>query len=194
MRMQEQIYSVLVISASESFKTAWTPMLPESKFEPVHFVSSISSAKRTIAERPYDIVIINSPLPDDFGSRFAMEISGEKPSAVLLLVKADIYDETCSKVIEKGVYVLPKPTSKLVAEQVIDFLITTRERLRLYEKKTMSTEEKMQEIRTVNRAKWLLIENLKMNEADAHRYIEKQAMDRCVTRKIVADEIIKQYS
>ena len=41
------------------------------------------------------------------------------------------------------------------------------------ETKSASLEEKMKEIRTVNRAKWILIEQLKMTEPDAHRYIEK---------------------
>ena len=52
----------------------------------------------------------------------------------------------------------------------------------------------MAEIKIVNRAKLLLISELQMDESQAHRYIEKQAMDRCVTRKVVAEEIIKTYS
>jgi response regulator NasT len=52
----------------------------------------------------------------------------------------------------------------------------------------------MEEIRLVNRAKWLLIENLKMTESDAHHYIEKQAMDRCCSKKEIALGIIKTYS
>ena len=52
----------------------------------------------------------------------------------------------------------------------------------------------MAEIRLVNKAKWLLISELKMSEPDAHRYVEKQAMDRCVTRRRIAEEIIKTYS
>ena len=48
----------------------------------------------------------------------------------------------------------------------------------------------MEEIRLVNRAKWLLIEQRGMDEPTAHRYIEKQAMDRCVTRRAVAEEIV----
>ena len=44
-----------------------------------------------------------------------------------------------------------------------------------------------------NRAKWLLIEELKMTEQEAHRYIEKQAMDRCVTRRAVAEQILSIY-
>ena len=54
-------------------------------------------------------------------------------------------------------------------------------------------EEKMEEIRIINRAKWLLIEQLKMTENEAHRYIEKQAMDRCVTRRTVAENILSTY-
>ena len=52
----------------------------------------------------------------------------------------------------------------------------------------------MEEIRIVNRAKWLLIGELKLDEPEAHRYIEKQAMDRCVSKRVVAEEIIKTYS
>lgn len=52
----------------------------------------------------------------------------------------------------------------------------------------------MKEIRLINRAKWILIEQLKMTESDAHRYIEKQAMDRCVTRTEIAETIIRTYN
>ena len=52
----------------------------------------------------------------------------------------------------------------------------------------------MEEIRLVNRAKWLLITELKMTEPDAHRYIEKQAMNLCVPRRVIAEDIIKTYS
>ncbi|MBO7398787.1 MAG: ANTAR domain-containing protein, partial [Clostridia bacterium] len=74
-----------------------------------------------------------------------------------------------------------------------EWLISARERIRRIEKKALSIEEKMNEIRLVNRAKWLLISELKMSEPDAHRYIEKQAMDRCIPRRLVAEEIIKTY-
>ena len=66
--------------------------------------------------------------------------------------------------------------------------------MRKSEKKALSIEEKMEEIRIVNRAKWLLISELKMDEQGAHRYIEKQAMDRCISKRIVSEEIIKTYA
>ena len=52
----------------------------------------------------------------------------------------------------------------------------------------------MEEIRVVNRAKWMLISKCGMTEEDAHRFIEKQAMDRCVPKKEIAETIISKYS
>ena len=45
----------------------------------------------------------------------------------------------------------------------------------------------------MNRAKWSLIECLKMTEEQAHRYIEKQAMDERLSKRAVAEAIIKTY-
>ena len=75
----------------------------------------------------------------------------------------------------------------------LSWMESARERLRQFEKKSLSVKEKMAEIRIVNKAKWILIRELKMNEPDAHRYIEKQAMDRCITKQTIAEEIIKTY-
>ena len=60
-------------------------------------------------------------------------------------------------------------------------------------KKTATMEEKMAEIRLINRAKWQLIADTGMTEEQAHRYIEKQAMDRCITRRRVAQELLNEY-
>ena len=72
-------------------------------------------------------------------------------------------------------------------------LCATRERLRRLEEKQSSVEEKMEEIRLVNRAKWLLIEHLHMTEAQAHRYLEKKSMDTRLSRREVAQTVIRDY-
>ena len=93
-----------------------------------------------------------------------------------------------------GVFTLPKLTSKPTLLTALNWVSSARERLRKSEKKALSIEEKMEEIRIVNRAKWILIRELKLDEPEAHRYIEKQAMDRCISKRIVAEEIIKTYA
>ena len=194
MSLKERVYSVLIVSAAESFNDALFALLPTSKYSPTHFVSNISAAKRALAERAFDFVIINSPLPDDIGTRFAIDTGSSKETVVLLMVRAELQAEIYDKVAEHGVFVLPKPTSKPIIITALSWLSSAREKLRKTEKKTLSIEEKMEEIRIVNRAKWILISELKMDEQGAHRYIEKQAMDRCVSKRVVAEEVIKTYS
>lgn len=194
MSPKERVYSVLIVSAAEGFNDSLSSLLPNSNYSPTNFVSNISAAKRAFAERAFDFVIINSPLPDDVGTRFAIDIGNSKETVVLLMVRAEFQAEIYDKVAEHGVFVLPKPTSKPTMVTALSWLSSAREKLRITEKKTLSIEEKMEEIRIVNRAKWLLISELKMDEQGAHRYIEKQAMDRCISKKVVAEEIIKTYS
>ena len=61
------------------------------------------------------------------------------------------------------------------------------------DRKNQALQEKMMDIRTVNRAKWLLIQQLRMTEDEAHYYIEKQAMDTRLSRREVAENIIRSY-
>lgn len=194
MSLEERMYSVLIASASESFNSALSPLLRESTFSPVHVAASISAAQRMLAERSFDFVFVNSPLPDDPGIRFAVDSCSSRGTIVLLLVKSEIHMSVYDKVMPHGVFTLPKPLSKSTLAQALGWMTSARERLRRIEKKSLSLEEKMEEIRLINRAKWLLISELKMDEPHAHRYIEKQAMDLCITKRQVAENIISTYS
>ena len=193
MSLKEQVYSVLIVSAAEKFNSAMPEIFSVPLFSPVNTVNNVSAAKRAISERDFDIVVVNSPLPDDYGIRFAIDTVSSYNTVVLFLARSEQYEGAYDKLAEHGVFLLQKPTARAVLEIASGWLISARERIRKTEKKTLSIEEKMNEIRIVNRAKWLLISELKMTEQDAHRYIEKQAMDRCVSRKQIAKEIIKTY-
>lgn len=193
MEFTERRYSVLLVSSSPKFNESMLALLPESRFYPVAAVSDVSSARRRLLENKYDIVIINAPLPDDFGTRLALNICDNSGTAVLLFVKAEHYPDINGRVSPFGVLVLPKPATSQAVSQSLHLLCGTRERLRRMEQKTASIEEKMEEIRIINRAKLLLMEQLKMTEKEAHRFIEKQAMDRCVTRITIAQSILSTY-
>ena len=175
-----QSYSVLLVSASAKFMDSVLPLLPERSFSPITKAPDVSSARRCLLERSYDLLIINAPLPDEFGTNFALDICQSTQTGVLLLVRAVQYPDVTARVCQSGV-----PTLQL--------LCATRARLRRMEQKTATLEEKMAEIRLVNRAKWVLIEQLKMTENEAHKFIERQAMDRCVTRRTIAENILATY-
>ena len=189
----ERCYSVLTVSSSLKFNESIRGLLPESRYFPVMVMRDAASARRELLEQSYDLVIINAPLTDEFGTRLALDVCDRSGAGVLLMVKAEHYPDIEAKVTPHGVLTLSKPTSSQMFAQSVRMLCITRERLRGMEKKTATIEEKMEEIRLVNRAKWLLIEELKMTEQEAHRYIEKQAMDLCVTKLVVAEQILSTY-
>ena len=194
MSLKERVYSVLVVSASESFNTATKELFPSSDYQPVLTATNVNEAKRYIASRGFDFVIINSPLPDESGTRFAIDCCRSQTTVVLLLSRSDVHAEVHDKVAEHGVFTLSKPTNRAILMQALSWMSSARERLRKMEQKTSSIEERMEEIRIVNRAKCLLISELRMTEPEAHRYIEKNAMDNCIPKREVAQNIIKLYS
>ena len=193
MVFQERTYSVLIVTASDSFVSSVMPLLPVTDYWPVTTARSIGEARRRIVETDFDIVLINAPLPDDFGMRLAIDICTNSGAGVLLMVKNDLFNDIYAKVVSYGVITLSKPTNLQMVAQNLRILCATRERMRQMEAKQATVEEKIEEIRLVNRAKWLLIECLGMTEPEAHRYIEKQSMDERISKREVAENIIKTY-
>lgn len=186
-------YNVLVVSSSDKMNEGFKALLPSTRFGTVTYTASIASAKRAVLDTFYDFVIINSPLTDDFGINFATDLCQKKSSVCLFLVRSDLYEKINYQLTPFGVFTVAKPTSSANMEQALRWLASARERLIHMDKKTDSIEAKMNEIRLVNRAKWLLIENMQMTEAEAHRYIEKKAMDNCVNKREIAEDILKIY-
>ena len=193
MVFQERTYSVLIVTASDSFVSSVMPLLPVTDYWPVTTVRSVSEARRRIVETDFDIVLINAPLPDDFGMRLAIDICTNSGAGVLLMVKSDLFNDIYAKVVSYGVITLSKPTNLQMVAQNLRILCATRERMRQMQARQATVEEKIEEIRLVNRAKWLLIECLSMTEPEAHRYIEKQSMDERISKREVAESIIKTY-
>lgn len=193
MPFKQQVFSVLVVSGTAKFGEDISSLLPESSYAPVHYVSSINAAQRSILDHSYDVIILNTPLPDDFGIKFAIDVSTSGASVVLLFVRNEMYTSVYEKASPYGVFAIRKPAPATAISQALDWLKTTRARMSNMEHRTVTLQEKMEEIKIVNRAKWALIGSLGMTEADAHRYIEKQAMDRCTTRREVAEIILNTY-
>ena len=194
MIFQERTYAVLLVTSSEKLDTQMRALLPETDFFPVKSARSVGQARRMLLDARFDLVLIQTPLKDDFGTQLAIDVCTDSSAAALLFVKSELLESVSAKVLEYGVMTLPMPTSSALVSQTLRAMCAQRERLRRIEARQQSLEEKMQEIRVVNRAKLLLIEHRAMTEPDAHRYLEKQAMDRCIPKCEVASEIVALYS
>ena len=186
------IYRVLIAGANDRTFDSLRELLPPDSYEPPLRAGSAGEAKRMLLETDVDLVILNAPLRDEFGTQLALNLAQDN-LCVLMLVPAESFDAVCYKVEDEGILTLSKPVSRSGLLGAIKLLTAMRGKLRKLDRHNQALQEKMQDIRTVNRAKWLLIEIKRMTENEAHYYIEKQAMDMRLSRREVAENIIRTY-
>ena len=186
-------HSVLVVSGHTKGIDFVRTLLPPADFSPVVTAGSAGEAQRLMISATFDIIVIDTPLPDRHGYELAVDFAQSTQAGIMLMVRNDIFDLVAGKVESSGVLTVAKPISRQIFYQDIKLLAATRQRLAAAEIKNISLQEKMDEIRLVNRAKWILIDKEKMTEPQAHRYIEKQAMDLRVQRRDIAQNIITAH-
>lgn len=192
MATEKRKYRVLVADSGDKIYEYISQSLPRSDYDPIVQAGDAGEVRRMMLDTPADIVIINTPLRDEFGTELAIDLA-EGTAGVLLLVKNELYDQVCYKAEDSGVLTLGKPTSRQGFYSAVKLLTAMTARLSRLEKANHTLQEKMADIRVVNRAKWLLIEHHHMKEQDAHYFIEKQAMDTRLSRREVAENIIRSY-
>ena len=185
--------SILVVSKSGKIFDALGDLLNGRFYTDIKQALSISEAKRLTLMQSFDIAVINAPLKDETGIDFAINLSSDNSTGVLLLINNEYYDRVLDEVIEYGVLTVPKPLSKQTLYETVNLIAATNFRLKKLEHKNAKLTAKMEEIRIVNHAKWVLIENLGLTEEEAHKIIEKQAMDTRQTRREVAEAVLKTY-
>jgi len=78
-------------------------------------------------------------------------------------------------------------------EKALTVIYAMRVHLKALEFQANDLQRKLDDTRIVNRAKLLLMSRLKMSEKEAHRYIEKAAMDGCLKKRDVAESILRTY-
>ena len=184
--------SVLIVSGSEKGIEYFEELAGPSFSQIVH-AQSAAQAAELVMHTPFDVVIVNAPLADELGDGFAVRCTENSYAGVLLLIKAELAD-TAAAAENAGVLVLTKPAGKGAIQSAVKLACAVGRRLFKAQSKADTLKSKMDELKTVNRAKWLLIGKLGMNEADAHRYIEKLAMDTRQTRREIAESVIKTYA
>ena len=118
----------------------------------------------------------------------------EKTDAgVIFLAKAAAAEQLLTPLSEEGVLLVTKPFSNTFFLQAIHMAAASNHRLLLLRQENQRMQEKLAQVRLVSRAKCCLIELGRMTEAEAHRYIEKKAMDTRRDRAEVAQEILDSY-
>ena len=187
--MEADSHSILLVSRDSKIISQMSVFLVPPLFE-LTTTSDFNEARRLAAERTFNIIIADSG--DGFDTDFAINVA-DSYSTVLLLVPNEHFDEISYRVEGYGILTITKPFEPFYFYNMIKIAIAVQYKVQILSSQTTKLKVKMEEIKQVNRAKILLMQNMSMTEQEAHRYIEKDAMDRGMKKTAVADEIIRRY-
>ena len=184
----------LLISGSEKGLDAIINFLKGCGYAAVSVVSSGDEARRMLQQDTFSLIVLNTPLKDEFGYQLSLQLTQNTCSGVVMLCKADMAEEMTNKTISYGVLVVAKPLNRAALLQAIRMGKAMHGRMMHMKAENDKLQKKREEWRCVSRAKCTWIEGEQDTEEQAHRYIEKLAMDTRRNRREVAMEILSHYT
>ena len=187
------IESVLIASSSDKGNESLSQLLKSTAYTEITIAYNGGEARRILSQDEFDLVIVIAPLSDEFGHDLCIMLSNKSTCGIILIVKNEIADDISAKVEVFGIFVVPRPLNKQFFYQALKLLETSRKRIIGLKDENTRLQTKIDDIRLIDRSKCVLIQYLGMTEQQAHRYIEKQAMDMRLSRKEIAEGILKTY-
>ena len=185
--MEAESHSVLLVSRDNKIISQISAFLVQPLFD-LTTTSDFNEARRLVTERTFNIIIADSG--DGYDTDFAINVA-DSYSTILLLVPNEHFDEISYRVEGYGILTITKPFEPFYFYNMMKIAIAVQYRVQILSSQTIKLKVKMEEIKQVNRAKMLLMQQLKMSEAEAHHYLEKEAMNRGLKRITLAEEIIR---
>ena len=185
--------NILIVSSTEQGMQNIADLIGEDNYSRRDSASSAESARRLLASQSYDTVFINSPLRDEFGDELARRAAASSDTGVIMFVKNELEAETESKVCTYGVFVIAKPVNKALFYKAVRLLEAVSYRMKGVQSENDRLQRKIDNDRTISRAKAVLMKYLSMSEPQAHKYLEKQAMDLRITKAEVAKRLLSTY-
>lgn len=187
------MFNVLIVSSSKTALDYLYKLVNNRYASNIFTATSSNEAKRLASANDYDIVIINCPLSDEFGNELALNIANDSYAGIIMLVQNNVADEVSNNVSSSGIMVASKPIEKSFLQQILRLIEATHNRIINLKRANLKLKIEINEIKLIDRAKYILIQNLKMSENQAHKYIEKRAMDMRMRKKDVAEDILRTY-
>ncbi|MDD6109071.1 MAG: response regulator, partial [Ruminococcus sp.] len=109
----------LLISGSEKGLDAIINFLKGCGYAAVSVVSSGDEARRRLQQDTFSLIVLNTPLKDEFGYQLSLQLTQNTCSGVVMLCKADMAEEMTNKTISYGVLVVAKPLNRAALLQAI---------------------------------------------------------------------------
>lgn len=182
--------ALLIATQGQEKLRQWLEAIQNSE---IVSIRGAAEARRAATGDMYALAMINAPLADETGLELAIDIARRSTAAVVLLVKNELAPLIAEAAAEAGVLIVPKPVNPQLFEQTIRVGMACRNRMLLYKSENEKLQKKYEELKIIDRAKCLLIEHMRITEEEAHRVLEKEAMNMRLPRVRVAKQVLERF-
>ena len=182
----------LIVSAGNNANEYLARHMADLGYTRPAMAASGGEARRQMDAKDFEVIVINTPLPDEFGHELGTDAVTKTDAGVILLTKTATADQIADKLQEFGVLVLGKPFTGALFRQAVQLAASNYKRLAVLRAENAKLLDKIAQLRLVDRAKCYLIEKKHYTETEAHRLIEKMAMDTRRPRGEIAQEILEE--
>lgn len=183
----------LLISSSEHSTASLAELLKAEGFSRITVSYTAFNAKQIAEQEEFDLICINAPLADENGIELSRHFAATTRAGVVIIVPHKNADEVNDMLTQYGVLVIAKPINRHLFHHFLQFTDCFRTRILSMERENEQLKTMVEDLKIIDRAKLLLVTCLNMSENQAHRYLEKQAMDLRVSRLEVAKQVIQTY-
>lgn len=142
----------------------------------------------------YDVVIVSTPLRSEFGLNYTAALCKRTDACIIVLAKMDIADDVQNRIKFTGAFVLGRPFTKSTLVQTVRLAVVARDNMHRLEQEKTELSKQLDDVKVIDRAKCCLIEYLNLTEKQAHRHIQKLAMDSRRPQRDIAEDILRTYS
>lgn len=183
----------LVISKNERNAQVIKVLLEQEGYAEFKTVASATQAKSCVAIEDFNLIFIYTPLEDEVGLNLSVYLAEQTDAGVFIALSEKTAVQMQEKLSNYGVVVLQKPLTADMLHQSVSVWNTLAVRIGVLERENAELKSRLEEIKLIDRAKCVLMQCLAMSEPQAHKYLEKQAMDLRISKKRVAEQVLNTY-
>lgn len=183
----------LIISHSEQSAVSLSELLRNENYTQISTSDNTKSARKIVENDEFDLICINAPLAEENGIELSIHFAKTTRACVVIIVPQKNADDVNDVLTEHGVLVIAKPINKHLFHHYLQFTECFKMRMFRVTEENEKLRHMVEDMKVINRAKFLLISCLNMSEIQAHRYLEKQAMDLRMSKLQIAKQVIRTY-
>ncbi|MFZ5597486.1 MAG: ANTAR domain-containing response regulator [Bacillota bacterium] len=184
---------IVIADADAAYRRSLREAFRHADYFVVGEAADARSMLQMVFQADPHVVVMDPRIPGSEGIDLIGIIDDHRVAPVVAIV-SHLQSEIGEIVRLPGVYgILLKPLHDMMVQPVIESALANFDRARSLEKEINEIRRELENRKLVERAKGVLMDRKKISEKEAHKYLQKISMDKCIPIARVARDVLVYY-